>query len=122
MASNLVYTVTKNPDGDFNMGNWNGEMVTLQPANSDYPPGGYPIYPQKLAVDGTITAGQVNCDLWQINTALPAGGQGGYTPVWNAATSKLQVFQDSTSMGPGGEVTGGKDLSAFAFQLLLLGY
>ena len=119
----MPYTITKNPDGDVSFGNLNGEIVTLQPANSDYPKGGYPIISQDAANMQTPPApNTVNCDLWKIVTALPIGGQGGYQPVWNPATQKLQIFQDSSAQGPGGEVTTGTQLAAYAFQLLLLGY
>lgn len=53
---------------------------TINPAASDYVTGGY-----------SLTPGQ-GISLGKIYWALPIGGQGGVTPVWNPVTSKLQMF------------------------------
>lgn len=115
-------TLKLNPDGNLSLGNRNGEFRTLQPAAADYVTGGYGIYGQKLAVDGTVTVAQVNTGLYEVDAVLPVGGQGGYFPVWNPTTNKLQIFQSAAALGPATQVPANTDLSALAFQLLLIGY
>ena len=104
-------TITKAPDGDISLGNLRGELITLQPAASDYAAGGYLIQ----GIGGT-TENTGNVGLDKVLFVLPTGGQGGLSPVWNPSTSKLQIFQQGT------EVTAGTNLSAYAFQLLAIGY
>jgi hypothetical protein len=53
---------------------------------------------------------------------IPIGGQGGYVPVWNPTTSKLQVFQQSAATSALTEVPAATDLSAYTFNLLVVGY
>ena len=119
----MAYTITRIPDGNLSLGNLNGELVNLQPAASDYPTGGYAITSQEDVLnDSSLTA---NTSLYKILTALPAGGQGGYSPRWNPTTQKLQVFVvDAAAVAtqyPLLEATAGTDLSAYLFQLLLIG-
>lgn len=61
--------------------------VTLTPAVSDYPAGGYP-----------LTPGQ-GISLNKIYWAFPVGGQGGIEPVWNPATGKMQMFSGGGTVG-----------------------
>jgi hypothetical protein len=81
-------TITKAPDGDISLGNLRGELITLQPAASDYVAGGYLI--QGI---GGVTESTGNVGLDKVIGVLPVGGQGGYVPVWNPVTSKLQILQ-----------------------------
>ena len=116
----MAYTITKIPDGDCNLGNLNGEFVNLQPSSSDYATGGYAINSQEAVLNNSaLTA---NCDLYKIVTVLPAGGQGGYVPVWNPTTGKLQIFDTGSASGAAlSEKANGSDLSAYTFLLLLVG-
>lgn len=115
----MAYTVTKNPDGDVSLGSWNGELVTLQPSTSDYSNNGYALVDQNQVVNNSaLTA---NCDMYRILAVIPVGGQGGYVPVWNPTTKKVQVFRQTAATSALVEVTTGTDLSAQAFQLLLAG-
>lgn len=87
-------TITKLPDGDISLGNLRGELISLQPAASDYATGGYLIQ----GIGGsTESTGDVGLD--KVLFVEPAGGQGGLTVVWNPSTSKVQMF--SGSVGPG---------------------
>lgn len=115
----MAYAITKNPDGDCNLGSLNGEFVTLQPSTSDYTTGGYAIVDGVSVVDNSAL--NANCDLYRVLVAIPAGGQGGYQPVWNPTTKKLQIYQGATGSGPDTEVPANTNLAAQAFQLLLLG-
>jgi hypothetical protein len=90
----MAYTITKNSDGDVSLGNLRGEIVTLQPAASDYATGGYLVQ----GIGGNpLTAGDIGMD--KVLFAIPIGGQGGYTPVFNPTTSKVQVFGTSPASG-----------------------
>jgi hypothetical protein len=87
-------TITKLPDGDLSLGNLRGELITLQPAVADYATGGYLIQ----GISGTTeTTGDVG--LSKVLLVEPAGGQGGISPVWNPATSKMQMLANSPSAG-----------------------
>ena len=81
----MAYSVTKASDGDVSLGNLRAEIVTLQPAASDYPSGGYAI-------------STANVGLSKILLVAPIGGQGGFSPIWNPSTGKLQMF--SGAVGP----------------------
>ena len=87
-------TITKLPDGDLSLGNLRGELITLQPAVADYATGGYLI--QGI---GGSTENTGNVGLDKVLIVEPAGGQGGISPVWNPATSKMQMFTNSPSAG-----------------------
>lgn len=116
----MPYQITKNPDGDISFGSVNGELVTLQPSPSDYVPGGYPIVDQVQVLNNSSL--NANCDLYRILTVLPAGGQAGYSPVWNPVTKRLQMWNSpSTSDQSSIEVPINTNLAAFSFQLLLMG-
>lgn len=115
----MAYTVTKNPDGDCSLGSLNGEFVTLQPSTSDYSTGGYALVDGVSVVNNSTL--QANCDLYKILAALPVGGQGGYVPVLNPTTKKVQMFRQTAATGALVEVPSLTDLSAQAFQLLLMG-
>jgi hypothetical protein len=117
----MAYAVTKNPDGDVSLGSLNGEVVTLQPAAADYATGGYAIISGVQAVNTPTLASSVNCDLYRIIGVIPIGGYGGYHLAWNPTTQTLQVFQQSAATGPLTQVPAATDLSAYAFQLLLIG-
>lgn len=107
----MAYTVTKLSDGDLSLGNLRGELVNLQPAVSDYATGGYLIE----GIGGNpLTAGNVGMD--KVLTVLPAGGQQQYAPVWQPATSKLEMWSG------GSQVAANTDLSALTFELLVIGY
>ena len=114
----MAATITKAADGDISLGNLRGEIVNLQPSVSDYPAGGYPM----SGISGaTETTGNVGIS--KIVTVLPAGGQGGWSPVWNPSTSKLQVFSDSSvPNGPSPEANAGTNLAGYTFQLLVIGF
>jgi hypothetical protein len=116
----MAYTITKIPDGDVSLGNLSGEFVDLQPASADYATGGYAINSQEAVLNNpSLTA---NCDLYKIVAVLPAGNQGGYVPVWNSATGKLQIFDTGAASGnPLAQAAANTDLSAFTFRLLLIG-
>jgi hypothetical protein len=87
-------TITKVSDGDISLGNLRGELITLQPAASDYAAGGYLIQ----GISGsTETTGDVG--LSKVLFVEPAGGQGGLSPVWNPATSKVQIIANAPSAG-----------------------
>jgi hypothetical protein len=92
----MAYTVTKNADGDVNLGSLAGEIVTLQPAASDYVPGGYALIGGE---SGVATPSTINVDLWRISSALPWGGQGGYEPVWNPVTQSVQIYAGTPVAG-----------------------
>jgi hypothetical protein len=107
----MAYTITKLSDGDLSIGNLRGELVNLQPALSDYPTGGYLIE----GIGGTTeSVGNVGMD--KVLTVIPAGGQQQYAPVWQPATSKLEMWAS------GSQVAASTDLSALTFELLLIGY
>jgi hypothetical protein len=111
----MSYAIVKQPDGDVSLGNLNGEYVCLSDSISDYATGGYAIVDgEQFNANSALT---INCDLWRILTALPAGGQNGYQPVWNPTTKKLQMFTSANT-----EVSNGTDLSPYSFYLLLVGY
>lgn len=109
----MAFTITKVPDGDLNLGSRNGELVDLKPATSDYATGGYAIVDGVSVVDNPSL--NANCDLYAIDTALPAGNQQQYSLVWQTATKKLEVWSG------GSQVAANTDLSAFTFRLLLIG-
>jgi len=113
----MAYTITKLPDGDLSLGNLRGELVNLQPALSDYPTNGYLIQ----GIGGTTeSTGNVGMD--KILAVLPVGGQQGYEPVWQPATSKLEMFYNGSSYpSPQVQVPASTDLSALTFELLLIG-
>ena len=112
----MAYKLTKVNDGDL-LANIREELVQLQPSVSDYATGGYLVQ----GIGGT-TESTGNVGLAKVLFVLPVGGQGGYLPVFNPTTSKLQIFQDSTSGGPGGEVLANTNLAAYTFNLLVVGY
>lgn len=115
----MAYTITKQPDGDVNVGSMNGEFVVLQPSTSDYPTGGYAIIDGVSVVDNSAL--NQNCDLYRVLTALQAGLSGGYNLVFNQTTKKLQVFSGASGAGPDTEVAANTNLAASPFYLLLLG-
>lgn len=117
----MAYVITKQPDGDVSLGNLNGEFVTLTDSISDYATGGYPIVSGETA-NTNNTPNLINCDLWRVLMVIPQSGQGGYTPVWNLATQKLQIYQNGAVNSPGVEVPNQTDFSAYSFNLLLVGY
>lgn len=106
----MAYTITKLSDGDLSLGNLRGELVNLQPALSDYPTGGY-----LIEGIGESTESTGNVGMYKVLTVIPAGGQQQYSPVWQPATSKLEMWSG------GSQVSANTDLSAFTFQLLLVG-
>jgi hypothetical protein len=106
----MAYTITKLPDGDLSLGNLRGELVNLQPALSDYPPGGY-----LIEGIGESTESTGNVGMYKVLTVIPAGGQQQYAPVWQPATSKLEMW------AAGSQVSANTDLSALTFELLLVG-
>jgi hypothetical protein len=112
----MAFTLLKNPDGDLSLGNLRGELCTLQDSVSDYAPGGYLVQ----GIGGT-TESTGNVGLDKVLFVIPVGGQGGYSPVFNPTTSKLQVFEPSNALGVQSEVPVNTDLSAYAFQLLVVG-
>jgi len=94
----------------FSIGPLNTEFVTLTPAASDYAAGGYlPAYGSGIAMKTALYA-------------LPIGGQGGFVPVWNPTTGKIQMFQQSAATGALTECTASEDLSAQVFSFWLIGY
>lgn len=115
----MAYSVTKQNDGDLSLGNLRGELVNLIPASSDYAIGGYLME----GIGGNpLTSGNVGMD--KILGVIPCGDNdatSAYFLKWNTSTQKLQVFQDSTNGNPMSEVPANTDLSAFSFQLLLIG-
>jgi len=116
----VAYTITKIADGDLSLGNLAGEFVALQPSVSDYPSSGYPIIDTSQVVANSAL--KANCDLDKIAFVAPVGGQGGYGPIWNPTTKKLQMFVNGPSGQPNIEVTAGTDLSKQTFNLLIAGY
>src|ERR1017187_6159381 len=108
----MAYSITKNPDGDLSLGNLRGELVTLQPSVSDYATGGYPI----LGIGGT-TESTGNVGLDKVLFVIPVGNQQQYAPVFQPTTSNLEMWTSS-----GNQVAASTDLSAFAFQLLIVGH
>jgi len=117
----MSYVITKQPDGDVSLGNLNGEIVSLSDSISDYATGGYAFIGGETA-NTNSTPNLINIDLWRILTVEPIGGQGGYHPVWNPATQKLQIYVNGSLNGPDNEVANGTDLSGTVFYLLVLGY
>jgi hypothetical protein len=117
----MGYVITKQPDGDVSWGNLNGELVSLSDSVSDYATGGYAIISGETA-NTNNTPQLINCDLWRILTLIPVGGQGGFQPVWNPNTQKMQVYCNGSLNGPDNEVANGYDLSGYVFQFFLFGY
>ena len=115
----MAYTITKNPDGDVNLGSLNGEFVTLQPSTSDYATGGYALIDGVTVVD-TSSLNQ-NVDLYRVLAAIPSGSASGYVPVFNATTKKIAMRQQNGTTGQLQEVPANTDLSAYSFQFLLVG-
>lgn len=112
----MAVTITKLPDGDVSLGSLNGELISLSDSVSDYATGGYSIVGgEAYNANSSLT---INCDLWRILTVVPVGGQGGYSPVWNSTTQKVQIFPNNSLT----EATANTDLSAYTFNLLILGY
>ncbi len=116
----MAYVITKQPDGDVSLGNLNGEFVSLSDSVSDYATGGYAIIDGETANQNN-TPNLINCDLWRVLMAIPQSGEGGYKPVWNLATQKVQIYQPAGSGVPMTEVPSGTDLSGYVFNLLLVG-
>lgn len=112
----MAYKITKLPDGDVSLGNLRAEQITLKPAADDYATGGY-----LVEGIGGATEDSGNVGLDKVLGVIPYGGQGGYVPVWNPATSKLQVFQSAGTLDPLTEVPAATDLSAYTFYLLAFG-
>ena len=113
----MAYTLKKQPDGDLSLGNLRGELVVLQPAVSDYVPGGY-----LIEGIGGATENVGNVGLDKVLFVIPAGDSGaGYGVKWNTTTSKLQVYQDSTNVGQFSEVPASTNLAPYNFQLLVVG-
>jgi len=120
----MALTLTKQADGDLSLGNLRAELVTAQPAVSDYVAGGYLIQ----GIGGT-TENTGNVGLEKVLFVAHVGGAGSglnassanaYFPQWNTATSKLQVFEPSGN-GPMVEVATTTNLSAYSFDLLIGG-
>jgi hypothetical protein len=91
-------------------------LVTLQPAASDYPTGGYVLTP------GT------NINLNTILFAFVASNPSGFVANWDQATSSL-IFYESPAIAaapavaaPLSQVAANTDLSAFSFLIVVLGY
>jgi len=113
----MAYKLTKLSDGDISLGNLRAELVNLIPSVSDYATGGYLVQ----GIGGTTeTTGNVGID--KVLFVIPVGGQQGYLPVWQNSTSKLAMFEDSGAVGPLGQVPPNTDLSAYTFELLVVGY
>ena len=113
----MAYKLTKLSDGDISLGNLRAELITLVPSVSDYATGGYLI----PGIGGTTEAtGNVGMD--KVLFVIPVGGQQGYNPVWQTSTSKMAMFEDSGAVGPFGQVPALTDLSAYTFELLVVGY
>ena len=118
----MALTLTKNPDGDLSLGSLRGELLTGQPASSDYTTGGYLIQ----GIGGNpLTAGNVGLDKVLFVDAFGGGYAGtgvsqAYSPSWNSSTSKLQIFEPSGN-GAMVEVSQGTNLFYYNFQLLVVG-
>ena len=115
------WTITKQPDGDVSLGSWNGELMTLQPGSSDYSNNGYLLVDGVSVVNNSALANLQNVDLYKILAVIPVGGQGGYVPVLNPVTKRVQVFRQTAATGALAEVPTGTDLSAQPFNLLIAG-
>ena len=113
----MAYTITKVNDGDDVWGRRRLEHVQLKPAVSDYAPGGYLIQ----GIGGT-TESRGNVGITSVEFVVPVGGQGGYVPVWSPSSPRLQVWQQSAATSALTEVPAGTDLSAYTFNLLVVGY
>lgn len=113
----MAYSITKSLDGDISLGNLRAEKATLQPSVSDYATNGYLVQGIGGATEST---GNVGID--KVLFVIPCGGQGGYFPVFNPTTSKVRIFQCAGSAAPGSEVSANTDLSAYAFDLLIVGF
>jgi hypothetical protein len=112
----MAYQLKKVPDGDVSLGNLRGEVVDLIPSTSDYATGGYLVQ----GIGGTTeSTGNVGID--KVLFVVPIGGQGGYVPVFNPTTSKVQMFQQGASAGALTQVAAAVDLSASTFRLLVVG-
>lgn len=120
MANSNSATIAKVPDGDLNLGNVNGEMVTLIDAAAAYVTAGYPFTGNQAYLNNTALT--VNVDLDKIYFVIPIGGQGGIEPVWNPATGKMQMFWNGAINGAAAEVPANTDLSAYTFYFLVVGY
>lgn len=113
----MAFTLTKLTDGDMSLGNFRGEQVALQPSVSDYATGGYLVE----GIGGaTETAGNVG--VTKVVFVIPIGGQGGYVPVFNPTTSKVQMFEQSAATSALTELAASTDLSSYTFNLLVVGY
>ena len=82
--------------------------VTL---DASYPAatGGYPTFGTTLA--GVIGNGKT------IMFVIPTSACGGYRPVYNRATNKLQIYQGAAGLGPDTEVPNGTDLHLITCEL-----
>lgn len=87
-------TLTKASDGDLSLGNLRGELLTLQPGVQDYVAGGYLVQ----GIGGNpLSSGDVG--MTKVLAVIPIGGQGGLSPVFNPATSKVQMYIPSVPAG-----------------------
>jgi hypothetical protein len=119
----MAYTVTKNADGDVNLGTLQGVFVTLQPAAADYVSGtGYALIDGVAVVDGAAASTQ-NIDLYRLQALLAAMNCGGYVLQLSIVgnTKAIRVYRQNASTGALQECPTGTDLSALAFVLLLAG-
>lgn len=113
----MAYSLTHGNDYQDVWGRHVADDYSLVPAISDYATGGYLIQ----GISGTTeTTG--NVALAKVGYVIPIGGQGGYMPVWNPVTSKLEIYQGAAGLGANTQVPANTDLSAFTFHLLVIGY
>ena len=117
----MAYVITKVTDGDVNLGNLNGELVSLSDSISDYATGGYAFIGGETA-NTNSAPNTINIDLWRILTVVPVGGQGGIHPVWNPTTQKLQMWINGGTGVADTEATASTDFSGYVFSLLVVGY
>jgi hypothetical protein len=114
----MAATITKNTDGDVSLGSLRAEIITLTPAASDYPTGGYPIIPSA----GT-TVGTGNIGMSKVVAVVPLNLPSGFDASWNASTGKVQVFGINiaafATLTAEVEVTAGTNIGAMT--LLVIG-
>lgn len=113
----MAYTLTHGQDFDDVWGRHRVQHYLLNPALSDYVAGGYLIQGEAGTTESTGNVGMA-----KVGYVIPIGGQGGYSPVWNPTTSKLQMFEPSNAYGPAAEVAASTNLNAYQFNLLVVGY
>jgi len=90
-------------------------IYSFKPDN-EYPAGGYTSVGLAAHATGSLTALKILAV-----TMVQSEGSGGYVPMWNPATGKLEVYEAGADAAALDEVTAGTDLSGELFHLHIYG-